>query len=151
VAVLNTRYVGNAENNLGKLLGGGHGGAGVPIHCFVGGFTFENGIATTRGFVFDGTGATVYGRGAINLLDRTLQLQLEPKAKSAQWLSLAVPLQITGPWKDPKVTAEIPKEKVMLAVLSVASGFGVVGALGTEVAANIVGSKDLNPCLEALK
>lgn len=66
------------------------------VNCAVGRFTLVNGKLNQRQLVLDTSKVRVTGTTAIDLANETLHMRLQPQAKTAQFLSLATPLEIKG-------------------------------------------------------
>ena len=66
------------------------------VNCAIGRFTLVDGKLNQRQFVIDTTKVRVTGNTDINLAKETLHMRLQPQAKTAQFLSLATPLEVKG-------------------------------------------------------
>jgi AsmA family protein len=66
------------------------------VNCAIGRFTLADGKLTQRQFVIDTTKVRVTGNTNIDLAKETLHMRLQPQAKTAQFLSLATPLEVKG-------------------------------------------------------
>ena len=66
------------------------------VNCAVGRFTLVNGKLNQRQLVLDTSKVRVKGTTAIDLANETLHMRLQPQAKTAQFLSLATPLEVKG-------------------------------------------------------
>ena len=66
------------------------------VNCSIGRFTLADGKLSQRQFVIDTTKVRVTGNTDINLAKETLHMRLQPQAKTAQFLSLATPLEVKG-------------------------------------------------------
>ena len=66
------------------------------VNCAIGRFTLADGKLSQRQFVIDTTKVRVTGNTDINLAKETLHMRLQPQAKTAQFLSLATPLEVKG-------------------------------------------------------
>lgn len=75
----------------------------VPLRCAYADLVAEEGIVTTRRFVFDTTDTVLYGSGTIDLRDERLDLELRPKPKDRSLVSLRSPLEVDGRLKDPDI------------------------------------------------
>ena len=138
--------------NLGLLVGGvseilpglGSGnGEWTAINCIAGDFDLHAGVATSRIALLDSEVLRLEGEGHIDLANDTLKFYVAPSAKSAT-LSVAVPVNLSGPVDDPSITLD---ELSLLRRLG-----GLIGAVVFPPAALLslgsLGSHD-NPCLKA--
>lgn len=66
------------------------------VNCAIGRFTLVDGKLNQRQLVIDTTKVRVTGQTNINLAKETLHMRLQPQAKTAQFLSLATPLEVKG-------------------------------------------------------
>jgi uncharacterized protein involved in outer membrane biogenesis len=66
------------------------------INCAIGRFTLDNGKLTQRQLVVDTTKMRVSGNTAINFADEKILIRLQPQAKTSQFLSLAIPIEVKG-------------------------------------------------------
>lgn len=78
------------------------GDQNVAVRCAATAFDVQRGLMTTRAFVLDTTDTVIYGQGAINLADETLNLRLRPYPKDPSILSLRSPLILSGTLADPQ-------------------------------------------------
>lgn len=136
-------YVELLAADLAKLSSGGD----ARINCFVSRFEMKQGIATSKALLFDTEKMTINGGGMVDLGTERLELGLEPQPKDASLISLAVPLQVTGTFKAPRVAP------TTASVLKGIAGMAVTGLtpLGLIAALTRKGSGEQNPCLVALK
>lgn len=70
------------------------------VNCAVGRFTLTNGKLNQQQLVIDTSQMRVMGTASASFADETLQLRLQPQAKSAQFLSLAIPIEVRGTFKQ---------------------------------------------------
>jgi uncharacterized protein involved in outer membrane biogenesis len=140
--------------SLGLLVGGvseflpglGSGkGDWTAINCVAADFDLRGGVATSRVTLLDSEVLRLVGKGEIDLAHDTIEYYVAPSAKNPT-LSLAVPVNLSGPLADPSIT---PDELSLLRRLG-----GLVGAVIFPPAALLslgsLGSHD-NPCLEAVR
>jgi len=66
------------------------------VNCAIGRFTLTDGKLNQRQFVIDTTKVRVTGNTDIDLAKETLHMRLQPQAKTAQFLSLATPIEVKG-------------------------------------------------------
>lgn len=80
---------------------------GIPsraqLRCLVTDFGLNKGVLDTRTFIFDTSAANVVGSGSINLRDEQVDYKLSTEPKRFNIGSLAAPILIRGPLKDPSI------------------------------------------------
>jgi AsmA family protein len=69
-------------------------------------FDIKHGLATTNQLAVETSGATILGKGTINLATEGMELHLVPHATSAGLTDLAVPIIIGGTLANPKVAPD---------------------------------------------
>jgi uncharacterized protein involved in outer membrane biogenesis len=114
--------------DLFKLLSFGGGGDESNLKCVAMRFDIVRGLATTRQLVTETSGATIVGKGTINLATEGLDLHLVPYATSANLTNLAIPMIVGGTMANPNVAPDAA------AMASGALG-AVVGAPATALGA----------------
>ena len=119
----------------------------TKVNCLVVGFDIKKGIATNTAMLFDTSNMVVQGKGAADLREEKLDLQIEPKPKDASLLSLAVPINISGTFAEPSFA---PSTGAVIA------GVATLAATAINPAALLIpllssGSDDKNPCVTALQ
>ncbi len=119
----------------------------TAVNCFVGMFDVAAGVANTDGFLFDTERMTVVGEGTIDLGEESLDLFLRPRPKDASLLSLATPLRVDGPLRDPN-TAPDKLSIAGTAATAVLSAIAT-GGFGAIVPFLSLGTDDENPCVLA--
>ena len=90
--------VGGASAVLGTLVAGTK--QWTVVNCAVSSVDIEDGVATSRATLIDTEHSTIAATGTIDLASETLDLIVEPKAKSVT-LNVAVPVHVRGPLADP--------------------------------------------------
>lgn len=70
------------------------------VNCVVGRFALDDGKLTQQQLVIDTSQMRVGGSSSVNFADEKLLLRLQPQAKSAQFLSLAIPIEVKGSFKQ---------------------------------------------------
>lgn len=70
------------------------------VNCAVGRFKLDNGKLNQQQLVIDTSQMRVMGTSSASFADETLQLRLQPQAKSAQFLSLAIPIEVRGTFTE---------------------------------------------------
>lgn len=73
------------------------------INCAIGRFQLTDGRLRERAIIMDTTRMRVTGRGSADFHDESVHLRLQPRAKKAQFLSLATPVEVHGRFGDFKV------------------------------------------------
>jgi uncharacterized protein involved in outer membrane biogenesis len=73
------------------------------VNCAVGRFELSDGRLEDRGIVLDTTRMRVVGTGHANFGEEKVRLRMRPQAKTAQFLSLATPVEVNGSFTDFKV------------------------------------------------
>ena len=109
-----TMGAGNIDNrfakimlaDLFKLLSFGGGGDSSNLKCVVMRYDISHGLATTRQLAVETSGATIIGKGTINLATEGLDLHLVPYATSANLTALAIPVIVGGTMANPNVVPD---------------------------------------------
>lgn len=73
------------------------------INCAIGRFDLRDGTLTHDAILIDTSRMRVVGEGKVDFDSERLDFRLAPKAKSAQFFSLATPIAATGTLTDPKI------------------------------------------------
>ncbi len=132
---------GGASALLGTLFSGRQ--QWTVVNCAIASVGIEKGRATGRAVLIDTEYSTVAASGMADLASETLDLVVEPRAKSAT-LNVAVPVHIRGSFAEPKIrpdTGAVLKKLGGLAALALFPPAAIVG-LGE------LGGGD-NECLKA--
>jgi uncharacterized protein involved in outer membrane biogenesis len=66
------------------------------VNCAVGRFGLDNGKLVQRALVIDTSKMRVTGNSSVDFVDEKLNIRLQPQAKTAQFLSLATPIEVSG-------------------------------------------------------
>ena len=66
------------------------------VNCALGRFGLENGKLSQRALVIDTSQMRVTGNASVDFVDEKLNIRLQPQAKTAQFLSLATPIEVSG-------------------------------------------------------
>lgn len=66
------------------------------VNCAVGRFGLDNGKLSQRALVIDTSQMRVTGNASVDFIDEKLNIRLQPQAKTAQFLSLATPIEVSG-------------------------------------------------------
>lgn len=75
----------------------------VELRCAVADFSLADGVASPDVFVIDTVDTVVNVGGSVNLETEQLDLVTYPEPKDMSLFSLRSPVQVQGPFKDPKV------------------------------------------------
>jgi len=78
-------------------------GKASKVNCAIGRFELNDGKLVDRTILLDTGRMRVTGKGSADFGTETLNLRLRPQAKTAQFLSLATPVQVTGTFRDFKI------------------------------------------------
>jgi uncharacterized protein involved in outer membrane biogenesis len=78
----------------------------TQLRCAVVQFGAKHGVLTAQGFVLDTDPVRVDGSGSINLRDETLDLKLQGKPKSFQFVRLRAPITVKGAMAHPALGVE---------------------------------------------
>ncbi len=78
-------------------------GKASKVNCAVGRFDLSDGKLVDRIIVMDTSRMRVTGKGKANFTDENFDLRMSPQAKTAQFLSLATPIRVSGPFNDFKI------------------------------------------------
>jgi uncharacterized protein involved in outer membrane biogenesis len=73
----------------------------VRLRCAYADFEVDDGVARTRSMAFDTTDTVILGKGSLSLRNEELDLVLRPRPKDLSPISLRVPLEVRGTFKDP--------------------------------------------------
>ena len=66
------------------------------VNCAVGRFGLDSGKLSQRALVIDTSQMRVTGNSSVDFVDEKLNIRLQPQAKTAQFLSLATPIEVSG-------------------------------------------------------
>lgn len=129
------------------LIPGGPSADDTNVNCLVARFAVVDGVAHSRALLFDTARMTIGGEGQIDLGAERVNMKLVPRPKDPALLSLAVPVNVTGPLSDPNAAPDAESVALGLAGAVLGSAINPLGILLPLVSP---GSSDENPCLEAL-
>ena len=141
-----SKYVDLLAADLVKALVPGGGSEDTKINCMVSRFDIKNGLAVSKGLLFDTAKMSVTGGGEIDLKTEKLNLQIKPEPKEASLVSLSVAVDIGGTLKSPSATPSTAS--VLKGVAGLA--LGAVNPIGLLAMTVSSGSGDKNPCIAAL-
>ncbi len=116
------------------------------VNCSVNRFEATNGLVNTKAMMFDTEYATITGKGTINLTNEVLNMEIDPRPKSAT-INTAVPVMVQGTMASPQV---IPNPAALAG-----KALGMVGAVAFPPAALLglgdLGTGEDNPCVAKMK
>ncbi len=78
-------------------------GKASKVNCAIGRFELNDGKLTSRTLLLDTGRMRVTGKGSADFGTETINLRMRPQAKTAQFLSLATPIQVSGTFSDFKI------------------------------------------------
>ena len=78
-------------------------GKASKVNCAIGRFDLKDGKLVDRTILLDTSRMRVTGKGKANFLEENFDLRMRPQAKTAQFLSLATPIQVSGPFNNFKI------------------------------------------------
>lgn len=70
------------------------------VNCAIGRFVLKDGQLSEKSILIDTSRMRVKGTGKVNFATETLQLYAQPQAKTPQFLSFAIPIELSGSFKD---------------------------------------------------
>jgi uncharacterized protein involved in outer membrane biogenesis len=70
------------------------------VNCAVGRFALNNGVLSDKSIFIDTSRMRVAGKGKVNFAGEEIQLYMQPQAKKPQFLSLAIPIELSGTFND---------------------------------------------------
>jgi len=70
------------------------------VNCAIGRFVLKDGQLSEKSILIDTSRMRVKGTGKVNFATETLQLYVQPQAKTPQFLSFAIPIELSGSFKD---------------------------------------------------
>ncbi|MEO8166414.1 MAG: hypothetical protein ABI619_13565, partial [Betaproteobacteria bacterium] len=73
------------------------------VNCAIGRFDLRDGKLVDRSVILDTSRMRVVGTAKADFAAEKFDLQLRPQAKKAQFLSLATPIRVSGPFSDFKI------------------------------------------------
>jgi AsmA family protein len=116
--------------DLFTLFSFGSSGDRSNLKCAVARFDISRGLASARQLVIETRGATIIGKGTVNLATEGLDLHMAPYATSTNLSTLAIPMTIRGTITNPQVnpdTAAIPGHTVGAVVTAPLTALSTIG------------------------
>lgn len=138
-------FIGGPTKFLTELVAGKQSEYTV-INCVVSQFDIAKGLATSKALVLDTEYATIAGTGTIDLATEALDLEVDPKPKSAT-INTAVPVEIAGTLANPSYS--LNKFAAARKVGGLVGGFAFPPAL--ILGLGEIGTGGDNPCLDSSK
>ena len=101
---INLRYFDlTGANLLQWLFTGAALRSSTDLRCFVARFRIERGVATSQSLFMDTSLARSTGSGTLNLVDRTIDIVVNPRPARAELVRLTTPYRIVGPLSNPSI------------------------------------------------
>jgi len=127
--------------------------AGVAdLTCFINELNFSNGVGQVAALALVTDKIRTSGTGSINLASETIDMTLHPHPNDPGLLSLATPVNITGPLADPTI---LPDTTSVLGDIALSVGAGLltggVGAILPLISAESFDADASSACLTVLK
>jgi uncharacterized protein involved in outer membrane biogenesis len=66
------------------------------VNCAIGRFTLDQGKLLQRSLIIDTSEMRVTGNASVNFIDEKLAIRMQPQAKTSQFLSLSIPIEVKG-------------------------------------------------------
>jgi uncharacterized protein involved in outer membrane biogenesis len=70
------------------------------VNCAVGRFELNDGKLTDKTILIDTSRMRVTGKGAVGFAEEDIQLYVQPRAKTPQFMSIAIPVEVGGKFND---------------------------------------------------
>jgi hypothetical protein len=70
------------------------------VNCAIGRFVLNDGKLSNKDILIDTSRMRVTGKGRVDFAKEDIQLYVQPRAKKPQFLSLAIPIELTGSFDD---------------------------------------------------
>jgi uncharacterized protein involved in outer membrane biogenesis len=100
---INNRFAKIMLSDLFKLISTGGSADSSNLNCVVSKFDIAKGLATSKALVIDTNGATIVGSGKVMLDSEKLDMHLDPTAKQANLVNLAIAVNVGGTLANPSV------------------------------------------------
>jgi len=66
------------------------------VNCAIGRFTLDQGKLQQKSLTIDTSEMRVTGNASVNFIDEKLSIRMQPQAKTSQFLSLSIPIEVKG-------------------------------------------------------
>ncbi|HVJ31539.1 MAG TPA: AsmA family protein [Terriglobia bacterium] len=80
------------------------GEGSAQVSCLLAVLRLKNGVGALAPVRLRSSEATLNGEGRVDFLAQTLDLTLQSDRKSTSFLALDIPIRLSGPWQQPKVS-----------------------------------------------
>ena len=100
---INNRFAKIMLSDLFNLIATGGSADSSNLNCVASKFDIAKGLATSKVLVVDTTGATIVGSGKVMLDSEKLDMRLDPTAKQANLVKVAIPVKVGGTLANPNV------------------------------------------------
>ena len=140
---INNRFAKIMLSDLFKLISTGGSADSSNLNCVVSKFDIAKGLATSKALVVDTNGATIVGDGKVMLDSEKLDMHLDPKAKQANLVNLAIPVNVGGTLANPSVLPDptaLAKNATGALTGTLGNGGDAAGALTGLVTGNTSGT-----------
>jgi uncharacterized protein involved in outer membrane biogenesis len=118
------------------------GDKAAALHCAAASFVIKDGTLVPRLLIIDTSAVRVEGEGAIDLANERYDLRLKGKSKKFSVFALRGPIQISGTFRNPKVS---PVVAPVAARIAVAAGLAAVAPpLALLPFIDLGGAEDVN-------
>ena len=119
----------------------------MNLNCAVARFGAEKGVLNSRAILADTQSVSFGGTGDIDLGKEEIDLRITPEAKQTSLMSLAVPVRLSGPLRDPSIGPD-PMGAAKATAFVVGAAINPLVAVGALVVSSE--TQDQNPCVAAL-
>ena len=103
----------------------------AALRCAVASFTAKDGLLTSQRFLIDTDPVRIEGGGSINMRQETLNLRVQGKPKSFQFMRLRAPITMQGRWAAPVLGVEAGG---IIAQSGIAAALGLLSPLASILA-----------------
>src|SRR5262245_27016663 len=100
---INNRFAKIMLSDLFNLIATGGSADSSNLNCVASKFDIAKGLATSKVLVVDTNGATIVGSGKVMLDSEKLDMRLDPTAKQANLVKVAIPVKVGGTLANPNV------------------------------------------------
>jgi len=66
------------------------------VNCAISRFVLDDGKLSSKSILIDTSRMRVSGKGGVDFTAEDIQLYVQPRAKTPQFLSVAIPIEVTG-------------------------------------------------------
>jgi uncharacterized protein involved in outer membrane biogenesis len=70
------------------------------VNCAIGRFELKDGKLSDKKILIDTSRMRVSGKGAVGFAEENIQLYVQPRAKTPQFMSIAIPIELGGKFND---------------------------------------------------